>query len=148
MKDEAPLFEELQPLLDKALQGSLAALNHLMAFCFSKLKVQAQRQIGRALRSQVAPSDLAQSTCMQAAQHIHDFRGETAQKFWNWLRRIQRNQLVDMTRKFKLKEAPLDGDSSATNQPLIDALPSPKTWAIKEEQKEAVRKAVDALPAH
>lgn len=144
MKD-AEFFDRLQPLLDHALAGSIAALNHLLELCSDFLNRRGRRLLGPALRGKVSPSDLAQETCWKASRRLHTFRGGTARKFLNWLRRIQDRQLVDWARKASFREAAPQEDSSRQNSPLIDPQETPKTAAINAEQRRLGQAALDRL---
>ena len=139
----------LQPLLDQALQGSDAALNRLLGMLLRSLTNEAKLKIGRAMRKHVAPSDLAQETCMRAAGKIRNFRGTTVAEFWKWLRVIQRNRLRDLVRRAKPDQQPMNVNdfSSNAHAKLIDRGRSPFTSAATREQLHALDAALDRLAA-
>lgn len=52
------------------------------------------------LVARVAPSDLVQETCLQAARDFPNFEGSTEAELRTWLRRILLNNLGDLRRRF------------------------------------------------
>ncbi len=70
-----------QELLRKAKDGKVGELGNLLNLYTNYLKVLAQSQLDRRVRSRLSPSDLVQDTLMEAHRDFAQFRGDS---FLSW----------------------------------------------------------------
>ena len=82
------------------------------------------------------------------------FQGQTPAELQAWLRTILRRQVASVSRRFVAadkrdvdREVPLPGPEGGSVH-LPDGASSPSQKALREEQAEAVRQALDRLPEH
>jgi RNA polymerase sigma-70 factor (ECF subfamily) len=107
------------------------------------------------LVARVAPSDLVQETCLQAARDFPNFEGSTEAELRAWLRRILLNNLGDLRRRFlgtqkrgSAQEIQLNGanNDSRLLAEVACQRPLPSDQAISAERCRALHRAVESLP--
>jgi RNA polymerase sigma-70 factor (ECF subfamily) len=147
--------EEFLQLLTQARAGSPAALGELLEFYRNYLLSIAQGELDPLLQTKVAPSDIVQDTFLEVQRLILHFRGEAVEQFHAWLRSIllhkvaeQRNRFFGTQKRQLSLERSLDEQNSVA--PLGDPMPStistPSAQAIRQEEAELLRQAVERLP--
>jgi RNA polymerase sigma-70 factor (ECF subfamily) len=87
-------------VLVKRLRGNEAQKHQL----FDELRPALVRLAERICRGDGA-EDAVQSALLNAAEHLHDFRGSTDAELWGWLRTIVRNQCLLEHRNDRRKSA-------------------------------------------
>ena len=122
----------------------------------SYLRVLANMQLDRRVRSKVDASDIVQLTLMQAHKAKEQFRGDNQAQRAAWLRQILARNLIhatrDMTRdkrdvrREKSMQAALDQSSMRLERLLADDASSPSMKISRQEQILKVANAVDELP--
>ena len=125
--------------------GHDAALNILMERHGPKL----YHYLLRSLQDEDDATDLAQETFVRVFQNRSKF--DQSQKFTTWLYAIASNLVRDRYRwRSRHPQSSLDAEEPQSEQSLKDTLKSaeltPDERMQKEEQGEAVRKAIAALP--
>jgi RNA polymerase sigma-70 factor (ECF subfamily) len=61
----------------------------------------ADRELGGDLRGKINPSDLVQETFLEAKRDFARFQGTSSPELLAWLCRIQKNNLLNVTRSFR-----------------------------------------------
>lgn len=134
--------------------GDTAAGSRLWAACREYLLLVARQELPAELAAKVAPSDLVQETLKDAQQKIGEFRGDSPAELLGWLRRILRNDIVDLRRSFVecekrevAREISLEELGSAgeiAQPPAVSATP----WRELADQERNVqlRRALARLP--
>lgn len=144
-----------QEWISKAREGSKEALDRLLFICRDYLLLVANREVGEGLRAKVSPSDLVQETLLLGFEKFKDFRGETSEEFFGWLRAILVNQCRDAQRRHwdaqkrnVANEIPLDGKNADSRGPwnLADSAPSPSQRAQGNERAAILEEALATLP--
>lgn len=122
----------------------------------SYLRLLANMQIDRRIRSKVDASDIVQQTLMQAHKAREQFRGDNDAQRAAWLRQILARNLMhatrDMTRdkrdvrREKSMQASLDQSSMRLEGLLANDESSPSMKMNRNEQIMLIADAVDQLP--
>ncbi|MCS7266344.1 MAG: sigma-70 family RNA polymerase sigma factor [Armatimonadetes bacterium] len=93
--------------------------------------------------------DVAQSTLLKAAQHLHKFRGEASVR--TWLHRIATNECLMMRRRQAevsleqiLERAATEEETAMTELP--SDIPDPEEIATEAEMRRLVLQALEKLP--
>ncbi|HRI14262.1 MAG TPA: sigma-70 family RNA polymerase sigma factor [Verrucomicrobiota bacterium] len=125
--------------------GHEAALNGLMERHAGALFGFLCRFIG----DEDAANDLAQETFVRVYQHRMDFKA--GMRFSSWLFTIGGNLARNHLRaRYRRPEVPLEGDTDEGCGNLAESLPAagstPDAQAARQEQQDAVRRAVAELP--
>jgi RNA polymerase sigma-70 factor (ECF subfamily) len=151
-----PLAEAV-PWLPAARAGSREALGHLFEACRGYLLLIARQELDPALRAKGSASDLVQQTFLEAQNDLPRFHGTTPEALRAWMRRLLLNNLANFRRdhgrqkRRASREVSLSaGDSSALCAgALCAAAPSPSSALMRDEQTEALERAVSRLsPDH
>lgn len=144
---------ESQQLLAAARNGDPDALVRLMERCRGVLDAQAARELDSRLRVRASVSDVFQQTSLSAVNQIAAFRGTTMGEFIAWLKKIQRNNLLDIARDNKAA-----GKRSLKTEQAVDGAPggpeaiadrrnqTPSRVAQSEEAVAGIHRVIDSLP--
>jgi RNA polymerase sigma-70 factor (ECF subfamily) len=141
--------------LPSARAGSADALGKALEACRGYLLLIAQRELDSGLQAKGGASDLVQETLVDALRDFKHFRGKSHVELQAWLRQLLINNLIDFTRHYRDvekrqigRERELEaGDSSAERGGDLEApISSPSGQAIKDEQSEAIERALKRLP--
>lgn len=126
-------------------------LDHYRSYMLSL----ANDEISVELVAKVAPSDLVQETCLQAARDFPSFEGCTEAELRAWLRQILLNNVLDLKRRFlgtqkrgAVQEIQLTG-ADIDSRLLADVecqRPQPSEQAISAERRHELHRAVESLP--
>ena len=149
--DNAVLLE-----LHGARAGDAEALGRLLESCRDYLLIVAERGLDADLAAKGGASDLVQETLLGAYRDIAGFHGRTRAELLAWLRKILRNNLADLRRRYRgtrkrrlALERPI-GDSS--RDAVHEALPcdsaTPGARAVRQEQAAALMAALGRIPEH
>jgi RNA polymerase sigma-70 factor (ECF subfamily) len=122
----------------------------------SYLRLLAEAELDRALRTKLDPSDLVQQTLLQACQIRHQFRGASEAEMAAWLRQILARTLLHCVRDLHRARRDVDRERSlqaAINESsarlelwLAAEQSSPSQQVIRMEQTLRMVSAVEALP--
>ena len=139
-------------LVEAAKSGDGEALDQLIRRHLPALRAFCRLKSDPRIRAKEAASDLVQTACRQALQHIDDYSWQGPSSFRNWLfsfamQKINnRRQFYSAERRSTQREASggFDGD-------LADAyaatLSTPSRLAMNREAIEQLESVMDALPA-
>lgn len=122
----------------------------------SYLRLLAEAELDRKLRTKLDPSDLVQQTLLQACQIRHQFRGSSEAEMAAWLRQILARTLLHCVRDLHRARRDIDrerslqatiNESSARLELWLAAeQSSPSQQVIRMEQTLEMVRAVEALP--
>jgi len=90
---------ELDSLVRRGRTGDAEARRRLLGQCRTYLRVVADRQLDSWARRRVDASDLVQQAMLDAHRAFDQFRGEGGREWLGWLRRILRNNYLDLARR-------------------------------------------------
>ena len=147
--------EDFARWLQAARDGDRKALGGLLESCGTDLLRIAQMELPDRLHGKLDPADVVQDTFLEAQTGFDGFHGAIKQELLAWLRGVLRHNLADVNRRFRRDkrevglELPLDDCANEGLQnKLLDDESTPSSQARSREWKEAVKKAVEQLPAH
>ncbi len=136
-------------LVAQARAGDMAAFEALV----EKHRDQVYGLALRMTRSEADAAEVTQETFLSAYQHLDAFRGDAA--FGSWVHRIAANQALQRIRHARVVnevETSLDGPEFNERGSWVDY--PERDWsrdalgkALNDELGEAIRQAVDRLPA-
>jgi RNA polymerase sigma-70 factor (ECF subfamily) len=122
----------------------------------SYLRLLAEAELDRKLRSKLDPSDLVQQTLLQACEIRHQFRGTSEGEMAAWLRRILARTLLHCVRDLhrarrdvgreRSLQAAIDESSARLESWLAAEQSSPSQQVSRMEQTLTMVSAVEALP--
>lgn len=133
-----------------------AAVGALLEWHRSYLTLLARIQIGRRLRGKADAADIVQETFLDACRQFPTFRGDTAEVFAAWLRRLLVGHLAALVRRYCVAEArdvnlertlehELDSSSDRLAQ-AADSGTSPSDLVSRREEQVRLAKAIEQLP--
>jgi RNA polymerase sigma-70 factor (ECF subfamily) len=132
--------------------GGGEELGRLLMQCRDYLLLVADRELGGDLRAKVNPSDLVQETFLEAQRDFGHFQGSSSGELMAWLCRIQKNNLMNLTRAYRHaqrravdREVALPG--GATGADFATDTPSPSERLSANEDAAALAAALGHLPA-
>lgn len=134
-----------EQIVERALAGDTEAFGELVRRWERPIFALSFGMLGSAEDAR----DATQETFLAAFRNLRGFRGEA--KVSSWLHRIAVNQCITRQRRARVRpetalEADADGKIQAP-QLVAPAQASPARRAERRERNEAVRRAVNALPA-
>jgi RNA polymerase sigma-70 factor (ECF subfamily) len=132
-----------EQIVEQALGGEPEAFGELVRRWERKIFSLSYGMLGSAEDAR----DATQETFIAAYRNLQGFRGEA--RVSSWLHRIAVNQCISRQRRARVRPETAIEDESLTAGERFMATPeqaSPALWAEKKQRKEAVRKAVSALP--
>jgi RNA polymerase sigma-70 factor (ECF subfamily) len=133
-------------LFRQARQGARPALGQLLESCRDDLTAIARADLHRDLQAKYDAADLVQDTFMEAQRDFDRFRGECFPELRAWLRRILRNNILNLRRRY----GPTGKRSTDREEPLHPAVPTqeltPSRIVMAQEQTDALRRAMERLP--
>ena len=147
--------EQAAEWLAQARAGSLESLGRVLEACRGYLLLIAQQELEPELQAKGGASDLVQETFLKAHRHFPRFHGHSEAELLAWLRRLLLNNLIDFRRLYlqaakrrAAKEVSLQegGSSCGGSDKLAAPEPTPSRLAMKDEQAQALRKAMERLP--
>ncbi len=145
-------------LLEAALAGDTEAVGKLLDHFKPYLIVIAQRQLDERLRGRMDPSDVVQTTFLEAHQDFAKFQGKEINTFLSWLRNILHNNietahqkhLAARKRSAKLETSGQKPIGSDDGRSLMDILPSesssPSQRVMRDEAAASLAECLLKLP--
>jgi RNA polymerase sigma-70 factor (ECF subfamily) len=143
--------------LAAARTGCRDALGRALEACRRYLLHIAQEEIPSDLMAKGSASDLVQEAFLDASNGFAHFHGDTETHLRAWLRQLLRRRIAKLGRRYRttLKrrlslERPVAGQRSGWidgNHEVPADLPTPSAQVMDEEQSQALRHALDRLPA-
>ena len=134
---------EISKLIDAARNGGQDALGRLLKVSYVYCRLHAVEEMPRSLASKFDVSDILQNCAEDVFRSFVSFRGRSGE-FYGWLRRIVRNNTIDLQRKHGRaagKEAAIDADLHRV------AAPSSPDPLVVNELKSRVQDALSLLSA-
>jgi RNA polymerase sigma-70 factor, ECF subfamily len=149
----------LEEKIEAAKQGDEAALGSLLEGYQKYLKLLAQVQIGRNLRSKVDASDVVQETFLEAHRGITRFQGTDETQLAAWLRAILAARLSNTLRHYigtqardvrmeQQMQQSIDRSAMSIGALFVDPHSSPSQHVVKNEQSRQIVNALAGLPEH
>jgi RNA polymerase sigma-70 factor (ECF subfamily) len=140
---EIEMAPPLKTLEDSTLiKLALAGQTECFGFLIDRHKGPIKRRIASMVRNKADADDLLQEALLKAWYHLPTFRSESS--FRTWLTRVAINEVLQAHRREKSRPiclAPTDLDALASHDE------SPYRLAARLELTQAVRRAVERLPA-
>lgn len=134
-----------QALVERCRSGDLAAFEPLV----EKYRERVWRLAYHYLRDREEAWDVAQEAFIRAWQALPSFRGQSA--FYTWLFRIVVNIATDRARQRAARGRAFGTEpvpEEDWERVLIDSTRGPDEAAARTEERERLRRALDALPEH
>ena len=145
-------------LIGRASQGDSAARDELLSLHREQLLRMVTLRLDARLLQRVDASDVIQEATIEAARRLPDYLADPSMDFYLWLRWITRERLIDLHREHletqkrdAARERSIDGEHSdrsaaALANVLVGDLTSPSNALEREQNRAAVRQAIDQLP--
>ena len=134
-------------LVERALEGDLAAFEQLVTRYQNKLVGFAARMLG----DHDEAEDVAQEAFVKAYRALDSFRGQA--QFSTWLYRIATNLCIDRARAKKRRpqqayslDEPLDKDEDSGGREVPDSTFEPSKSVEREELRQTVRATMAEMP--
>jgi len=137
--------DEDPTLVERAKNGDLAAFEQLV----EKYRQRVWRLAIRYLRDEEEAMDVAQEVFVRAYQSLKEFRGRS--QFYTWLFRITVNLATDRQRQRASRQRAFGSEELSEaewTRTLPDPSRRPDEEASRAQEREQIRKALDALPPH
>jgi RNA polymerase sigma-70 factor (ECF subfamily) len=150
--DDSPILLELQG----ARAGDAEALGRILESCRDYLLIVAGCGLDADLVAKGGASDLVQETLLGAYRDIAAFHGRSRAELLAWLRKILRNNLADLRRRYRgtrkrriALELPI-GDTSgkSVGEPWPCDPVTPGASAVRRERAAALMAALERIPDH
>ncbi|MCA8972465.1 MAG: sigma-70 family RNA polymerase sigma factor [Planctomycetes bacterium] len=143
--------DEFSKWLVLAKQGDTTALGKLLEAIEGNMREASKARLGERLRGKLRTSDVLQTTFVDVVKNIQDFRGEDAETFAAWVRRVLENNIRDKARFFGRERrrdetdaaVPEADDFDPGGTPLDDNTPSNKVADV--EHLHIIGKAMESL---
>jgi RNA polymerase sigma-70 factor (ECF subfamily) len=146
------LLVDVAQWLPAAQAGSREALGQVLEACRGYLLLIAREELEPALQAKGGASDLVQQTFHEAQRDLARFHGRTPEALLAWMRRLLLNNLANFRRDYHRdkrrvsREVPLSGSDSSARGDLPARTPSPSVALMRDEQAEALERALQRLP--
>ncbi len=134
-----------QALVERSRNGELAAFEPLV----EKYRDRVWRLAYHHLRDREEAWDVAQEAFVRAWQALPSFRGQSA--FYTWLFRIVVNVATDRARQRGARGRAFGTEAVPEEdweRVMVDQEVGPEDAAARAEQRERIRRGLDALPEH
>jgi RNA polymerase sigma-70 factor (ECF subfamily) len=151
MADSAP---DAAQWLPAARAGDREALGQALEACRGYLLLIARQELEPRLQAKGGASDLVQQTFLEAQRDFAGFQGTTQEALLAWLRRLLLNNLANFRRDYRRRkrrvsrEVALPGSESSDRREggLPGSTPTPSVLALRDEQTQALERALQRLP--
>jgi len=143
--NERPVDTDDQALVERCRNGDVAAFEPLV----EKYRERVWRLAYNYLRDREEAWDVAQDAFIRAWQALPSFRGQSA--FYTWLFRIVINVATDRARQRAARGRAFGTDAvpeEEWDRVLVEPGGGPDAAASRAEQRERIRRGLDALPEH
>jgi RNA polymerase sigma-70 factor (ECF subfamily) len=145
--------KEFLALFEQAQAGSSAALGELINTYRNYLLSIAHQELGSQLRVKVAPSDIVQESCMEAARGFATFQGRSRDELFMWLRGILLHNLSNARRRYfgtakrqANLEITLGGETKIGEWEFASEQESPSRAAMRRERQIIMEQSLERLP--
>jgi RNA polymerase sigma-70 factor (ECF subfamily) len=149
---------EIEALVERACRGDRLSREQLLDLHRHQLRRMVAVRIDPRLAARADPSDVVQDTLAEAARDLSDYLRRRPVPLSVWLRQIAQKRLADLHRRHIRSQRrsvtreesaglPLpDGSVIQLARRLLGSGTSPSRRLIRDEDREALRAALDALP--
>jgi len=149
MLDDDADSAKISPIIERARQGDERALEELLQWSRAFLRDEARQTLAPQVRVRVDESDLVQKVCLAAFEQFSDFSGSSGTEYVQWLRRILQRDILDVIdRERNAAKRAVDREVHGS-EPIRRAIgkhSSPSHRAIRNEETQIVREAIEQLP--
>jgi RNA polymerase sigma-70 factor (ECF subfamily) len=100
------------------------------------------------MRRKLGESDLVQETYLAAFEDLDGFEDRGPGSFVRWLETVFRHQANDQVKRYvraQKRSAKREVSTSAADAGPTESGPSPSSQAVHNEEREALRRAIDAM---
>ncbi|MCA9152673.1 MAG: sigma-70 family RNA polymerase sigma factor [Planctomycetales bacterium] len=144
-------------LLDRAVDGSAAAMHELMQVHRTRLRQMVAMRLDRRLRIRLDPSDVVQDVLLEAAGRLAEYTEQAKLPFYVWMRQIAWDRLLELYRQHvrveKRSVTREIGHAMPLTDDSVDALVatlrsrdlSPSEQLIRKEVQRRARQALAEL---
>ena len=91
--------EDLEDWVQRAVSGDAAAREQLFEQCLPSLRAFVRLRCPPELRNREAASDIVQSACREALDHLHTYAPRPESTFRAWLFKITGNKVIEKLRR-------------------------------------------------
>jgi len=143
--------EMTRDLLQRARQGSDAAMNELFDRVAGRLLALIRLRLGRSLRARLESRDILQATLLKAFLKLDQLKEEDSATLMAWLARIAANEIRDQAdfhgrrRRDAARETPL---ADVRSWRLAQQIRSQTSRLALDEEMGRLEEALDAVPSH
>ncbi len=133
--------------LQRARAGDQQAFARLVRPVYGVLRARAYRGLHKEAVPAVSGSDVAQSTLVEAMEHLANFRGNTEREFWAWLYSILDHLVLDENRHvWVVRRRRMFARQAPVAQPDTGAAgPQPDRATMKAEERLHLSRALTLL---
>jgi RNA polymerase sigma-70 factor (ECF subfamily) len=149
---DTPPEGDAQKWIVEARGGSREALGRLLEMCRHYLLLVANQELAPGLHAKVAPSDVVQDSLLEAGRDYPRFQGGTEAELLGWLRRILRNNVANVHRRYEAakreveREVALDnGKADALLGDAVKQSETPSKQLQAREQDELLERGMRQL---
>jgi RNA polymerase sigma-70 factor, ECF subfamily len=146
------MTDEVQQLIDRGEE----ALGELFVKYRPRLEQMVDFRLDAKLRGRIDPSDVAQEAFLRMATRLENFIEENAVSVYVWMRSQTYQALIEIQRKHSWKKrdprqeihrqkGPKGDSSIPVAEALVGQLTSPSQAAVKAEEVDDLRKALEAM---
>lgn len=136
-----------------ALAGDRAARLEILQTCRDYLLFVANEELDARLRVKCAPSDIVQNALAKAVENFDGFQGDNEKALLAWLRRIMKNEIVDVQRALHADKRDVRRENAADADPnlaefrlgVVDPDQTPATQAALMEDIGRLQEALEQL---
>ncbi|HEV8060723.1 MAG TPA: sigma-70 family RNA polymerase sigma factor [Gemmataceae bacterium] len=147
-------WENAVEWLPAAQAGSTEALGQVLEACRAYLLLIAQQELEPEFQAKGGASDLVQQTFLEAHRDFAQFHGTTHEALLAWMRRLLLTNLANFRRDYRrhkrkvTREVALPGGDSSFQGTggLPGDTPTPSVATMRNEQNEALERALQRLP--
>lgn len=93
-----------QQLIAKAKSGDSIALERLLLMYYDQLTQHIKIKLPASIQQAVDADDILQQTFLQVFRDIRNFKSHSSLSFFNWIKTIAENRLLDTIKGFKRKK--------------------------------------------
>lgn len=130
----------------RAKDGDRHALDRMLMRIQPKLRQMTEKRLGKQLRTEVAPSDILQSTYLEIIRGVARFDGASEDAFVAWVATILENNIRQKKRYFGAQKRRRPDAVQIDDAAVIGRKGTPSSSARRLEDLLAVSRALDNLP--
>jgi RNA polymerase sigma-70 factor (ECF subfamily) len=147
---------DVTDLITRLRQGDRAVLGQLFSMFSERLLLMVRLRIDCRLRARVTESDVLQESFLEATKRIAEFLEQSKTPFYLWVRFLTLQQLaIHRRRHLRVQSRTVDREADLEglglpgleylSAELAGHLSTPSTRAIRAEQVDRLRRALDSL---